>query len=118
MHTAIVDIAIQENSAKALTSHFHTVVPFHDLLTIWFSFGQTVLRSAFRVLVNPLAFPAYVFTGYPFRTRNPPFPYFKELYIISGDNLQYFVIIQELSFHHSIFKKQRNFLRCVGGTIP
>ena len=49
MHTVAVDIAIQEDLAKALASHFHTVVPFHDLLTIWFSYGQIVLRSAFRV---------------------------------------------------------------------
>ena len=50
MHTVAVDIAIQGDLAKAPASHFHTVVPFHDLLTIWFSFGQTVLRSAFRVI--------------------------------------------------------------------
>ena len=80
MHTVAVDIAIQGDLAKAPASHFHTVVPFHDLLTIWFSYGQTVLRSAFRVLVYPFAFPAYVFTGYPFRTRNPPFLIFKELF--------------------------------------
>ena len=89
MHTAIVDIAIQENSAKALTSHFHTVVPFHDLLTIWFSFGQNLkfsrefINSAFRVMVSiPFAFPAYVFTGYPFRTRNPPFLLSKNTFLL------------------------------------
>ena len=34
---------------------------------------------------NPFAFPAYVFTGYPFRTRNPPTIIFKELFYFWGD---------------------------------
>lgn len=83
MHTAVVDIAIQGDLAKASASHFHTVVPFHDLLTIWFSFRQTVLQSAFRDnWYFPFAFPAYVFTGYPLWTRNPPSLFVKELYLI------------------------------------
>ena len=57
MHTAVVDIAIQGNSAKAPASHFHTVVPFHDLLTIWFSYGQNLWNSAFRILVYSFRFP-------------------------------------------------------------
>ena len=50
MHTVVVDIAIQGDLAKASASYFHTVVPFHNLLTIWFSYGQIVLGSAFRVI--------------------------------------------------------------------
>ena len=41
---------------------------------------------------NPFAFPAYVFTGYPFRTRNPPSLSFKELFLngeVEG-NFRYF----------------------------
>ena len=57
MHTAVVDIAIQGDSAKASASHFHTVVPFHDLLTIWFSYGQNLWSSAFRILVYSIRFP-------------------------------------------------------------
>ena len=37
------------------------------------------------ILVIPFAFPAYVFTGYPFRTRNPPTIIFKELFYFWGD---------------------------------
>ena len=77
MHTVVVDIAIQGNSAKAPASHFHTVVPFHDLLTIWFSYGQIVanLRSGFWYI--PFAFPAYVFTGYPYSDEKPALSYFQ-----------------------------------------
>ena len=86
MHTVVVDIAIQGDLAKASASHFHTVVPFHDLLTIWFSFRQTVLQSAFRDnWYFPFAFPAYVFTGYPFRARNPPFLISKIYFFVWGD---------------------------------
>ena len=57
MHTVVVDITIQGDSAKASASHFHTVVPFHDLLTIWFSYGQSLWNSAFRILVYSIRFP-------------------------------------------------------------
>ena len=57
MHTVAVDIAIQGDLAKAPASHFHTVVPFHDLLTIWFSYGQNLWSSAFRILVYSIRFP-------------------------------------------------------------
>ena len=30
----------------------------------------------------PFAFPAYVFTGYPFRTRNPPFLLSKNTFLL------------------------------------
>ena len=37
------------------------------------------------ILVIPFAFPAYVFTGYPFWTRNPPFLISKIYFFVWGD---------------------------------
>ena len=88
MHTVVVDIAIQGDSAKASASHFHTVVPFHNLLTIWFSFGQTVLRSAFRVIgIIPSLF-LLMYSQVILSDEKPALSFFKELYIffsIRGD---------------------------------
>ena len=81
MHTAIVDIAIQENSAKALTSHFHTVVPFHDLLTIWFSFGQ----NKFCVQGNgiySLRFSCLCIHRLSFSDEKPALSFFKEHFLL------------------------------------
>ena len=50
----------------------------------------------------PFAFPAYVFTGYPCWTRNPPFLIFKELFWLEA-------LFCNTHLHHSIFKEQRNF---------
>lgn len=110
MHTVAVDIAIQGNLAKAPASHFHTVVPFHDLLTIWFSYGQIVLRSAFGVYrYYPSLFLLMYSQVILPSDEKPALSYFKELLIGGACNTH---------LHHSIFKEQRNFLRCVGGTIP
>ena len=72
MHIVVVDIAIQGDLVIASANHFHAVAPFHDLLTIWFSYGQIILLSAFRVFgISPFAFPAYVFTSYPYLDEKP-----------------------------------------------
>ena len=72
MHIVVVDITIQGDLTNASANYFHTVVPFHNLLTIWFSYGQIILLSAFRVFgISPFAFLAYVFTSYPYLDEKP-----------------------------------------------
>ena len=115
MHTVVVDITIQGDSAKASASHFHTVVPFHNLLTIWFSFGQTVLCSAFRVIgiipsLSLLMYSQVILFG---RETRPLFISKNYIYI-RGYYLQY-CVMQALLLHHSILRKQRkHFAVCMG----
>ena len=109
MHTAVVDIAIQGDLAKASASHFHTVVPFHDLLTIWFSYGQNLWSSAFRILVYSIRFPCLCIHRLSlFGRETRPFLFSKN-YLFGGDNRQ---------LHHSILRKQRKQMRCVRDSNP
>ena len=118
MHTVVVDIAIQGDSAKASASHFHTVVPFHDLLTIWFSYGQTVLRSAFRVIgIIPSLFLLMYSQVILFGRETRPFFISKNYIYIRGDYLRY-CVMQVLLLHHSVLRKQRKHLRCVWDSNP
>ena len=87
MHTAVVDIAIQGDSAKASASHFHTVVPFHDSCSRYgFHMDRTfeVLRSGYWYI--PFAFPAYVFTGYPYSDEKPALSYFQRTIYLGATN--------------------------------
>ena len=104
MHTVAVDIAIQEDLAKALASHFHTVVPFHNLLTIWFSYGQIVLRSAFRVFGVSLSLFLLMYSQVILSLdEKPALSYYQRTILIGG--------ACNTHLHHSILKEQRNFLR-------
>ena len=59
-----------------------------------------------RGLGIPLAFPAYVFTGYPYFGRETrPFLFSKNCLIGGACNTH---------LHHSIFKEQRNFCGVYG----
>ena len=109
MHTAVVDIAIQGNSAKAPASHFHTVVPFHNLLTIWFSYGQNLWNSAFRISVYTFRFPCLCIHRLSlFGRETRPFLFSKN-YLFGGDNRQ---------LHHSIFSKTEKTLAVCTGLEP
>ena len=90
MHTVAVDIAIQEDLAKALASHFHTVVPFHNLLTIWFSYGQIVLRSAFRVFGVSLSLFLLMYSQVILSLdEKPALSYYQRTILIGGVVLQH-----------------------------
>ena len=85
MHIAVVDIATQGDLAKASASHFHTVVPFHDLLTIWFSYGQNLWNSAFRILVYSIRFPCLCIHRLSlFGRETRPFLFSKNFFLIIG----------------------------------
>ena len=110
MHTVVVDITIQGDSAKASASHFHTVVPFHNLLTIWFSFGQTVLRSAFRVIgiipsLSLLMYSQVILFGRETR----PLLFSKNCLIGGACNTH---------LHHSVLRKQRKHFAVRTGLEP
>ena len=81
MHIVVVDIAILGDLVIASANHFHAVAPFHDLLTIWFSYGQIMiyyLRSGYLVYLPSLFLFMYS-QVILIRTRNPPIIFFKEL---------------------------------------
>ena len=110
MHTVAVDIAIQGDLAKAPASHFHTVVPFHDLLTIWFSYGQNLWNSAFRILVYSIRFPCLCIHRLSlFGRETRPFLFSKN-YLFLGATIA--------SSTTLFFLKQRKHLRCVRDSNP
>ena len=117
MHTVVVDIAIQGDSAKASASHFHTVVPFHNLLTIWFSFGQTVLRSAFRVIgiIHSLSLLMYS-QVILFGRETRPFLFSKN-YFKTGRSFVT-IVTRHHPLHHSVLRKQRKHLAVCMGLEP
>ena len=106
MHTAIVDIAIQRTRLKPSQATF--TLSCHSMTCSRYGFHTdrscSDLRSGY--LVNPLAFPAYVFTGYPFFGRETrPFLFSKNCLIGGACNTH---------LHHSILKEQRNFCGVYG----
>lgn len=113
MHTVAVDIAIQEDLAKALASHFHTVVPFHDLLTIWFSYGQIVLRSVFRVFGVSLSLFLLMYSQVILVGRETrPFLFSKNYLIGGACNTHLHHSVLEI-YRETIWRSQRESNSCL-----